>query len=75
MALERVAKRVAEGGHSIPAEIVVRRYWAGLRNLLTDYLPLAGVASIYDYAGDAPILIAQRELAPNSWCTTPSAGS
>jgi predicted ABC-type ATPase len=61
MALERVANRVAAGGHSIPAEIVTRRYWAGLRNLFTDYLPLADVAPIYDYAGDAPILIVQRE--------------
>jgi predicted ABC-type ATPase len=60
MALERVANRVSAGGHSIPAEIVIRRYWAGLRNMFTDYLPLADDASIYDYAGDAPILVAQR---------------
>jgi site-specific DNA recombinase len=28
-ALERVARRVREGGHDIPADVVVRRYWAG----------------------------------------------
>jgi predicted ABC-type ATPase len=61
LALERVAKRVAAGGHSVPAATVIRRYRAGLRNMFTDYLPMADVAAIYDHAGDAPILIAQRE--------------
>jgi predicted ABC-type ATPase len=61
VALQRVANRVAGGGHSIPAKIVIRRYWAGLRNMFTDYLPLADVASIYDHGGHAPVLIAQRE--------------
>jgi predicted ABC-type ATPase len=64
IALERVAARVAAGGHSFPSETVVRRYWAGLRNLFTDYLPLADLAAIYDNSGDEPILIADR--APDS---------
>lgn len=33
MAEQRVARRVAAGGHDIPAEVIHRRYWAGLRNL------------------------------------------
>ncbi|HMA71938.1 MAG TPA: zeta toxin family protein [Xanthobacteraceae bacterium] len=32
-ALDRVARRVREGGHGIPDDVVVRRYWAGLSNL------------------------------------------
>ena len=33
-AIERVAERVAKGGHDIPKDIIVRRYWEGLDNLL-----------------------------------------
>jgi predicted ABC-type ATPase len=44
-ALERIAGRVREGGHNIPASIVVRRYWAGLANMRQLYLPLADLAS------------------------------
>jgi len=38
-ALDRVARRVREGGHGIPADVVVRRYRAGLSNLCQLYLP------------------------------------
>jgi predicted ABC-type ATPase len=60
IALDRVATRVAAGGHFVPSETIVRRYWGGLRNLFTDYLPLADVAAVYDNTGDEPILIADR---------------
>jgi len=33
VAIERVAKRVAEGGHNIPEDVIRRRYDAGIRNL------------------------------------------
>ena len=33
LALQRVAERVASGGHNIPEEIVRRRYVAGISNL------------------------------------------
>jgi predicted ABC-type ATPase len=59
-ALDRVARRVAQGGHAIPADVVVRRYWSGLANLGSLYLPLPDVAAIYDNADDARILIAER---------------
>lgn len=32
-AIERVATRVAEGGHNIPVEIIARRYYKGITNL------------------------------------------
>lgn len=60
IALERVAQRVASGGHSVPDETVTRRYWAGLRNMFAEYLPVADVASLYDNGGNEPILIARR---------------
>ena len=59
-ALDRVARRVREGGHGIPDDVVVRRYWAGLANLRLLYLPLADVAVIYDNSDAHRTLIATR---------------
>ncbi len=39
-AIERVAERVAKGGHNIPKNIIVRRYWEGLDNLFNIYMPI-----------------------------------
>jgi predicted ABC-type ATPase len=60
LALERVARRVREGGHRIPDDVVVRRYRAGLTNLRDLYLPLADAASIFDNSDAALALIAER---------------
>ena len=51
MAEMRVAQRVAEGGHDIPREVIRRRYWLGLRNLLEIYAPEVDVWSMYDNGG------------------------
>ena len=37
-AIERVAQRVREGGHSIPSDIIIRRYYAGIKNLFNIYM-------------------------------------
>jgi len=47
-AIERVRNRVTHGGHHVPEETVRRRYYAGLKNLLKYYLPLADFAIILD---------------------------
>jgi len=39
-AIERVAERVAKGGHDVPRDIVIRRYWEGLDNLFQLYMPI-----------------------------------
>jgi predicted ABC-type ATPase len=59
-ALARVARRVQAGGHAIPPEVVVRRYWKGLSNMRRFYLPLADVALIYDNADAGRTLIAEH---------------
>jgi predicted ABC-type ATPase len=59
-AIRRVAQRVAEGGHNIPQDVIVRRYWAGLRNLIGLYLPLADTAQIYDNSDGMGIPIANK---------------
>src|ERR1700748_851201 len=40
VAKERVAKRVSRGGHNIPTEVIERRYYAGLNNLIHLYMPI-----------------------------------
>lgn len=39
-AIERVAERVAKGGHDIPKDIIIRRYWEGLDKLFKIYMPI-----------------------------------
>jgi predicted ABC-type ATPase len=59
-ALDRVARRVRQGGHDIPADVVARRWRAGLINMRDLYLPLADSAAIYDNSDGGPCLIAER---------------
>jgi len=58
--IDRVAKRVSNGGHHIPHEVIYRRFTIGLSNMLKLYLPLADEAKIYDNSGSMRILIAER---------------
>lgn len=37
LAIERVKMRVSEGGHNIPTETIIRRYFAGLNNFINLY--------------------------------------
>jgi predicted ABC-type ATPase len=60
-ALMRVARRVSQGGHRIPKDVVIRRYAAGLKNLQRLYLPIADIAYIYDNTDEGGILIAERQ--------------
>ena len=56
----RVAQRVREGGHSVPEDVVIRRYAAGLRNMRHHFLPLVDVAIIYDNSEGGRLLIAGK---------------
>ncbi|MFO0957918.1 MAG: zeta toxin family protein [Isosphaeraceae bacterium] len=57
---ERVAARVRLGGHDIPIDTIRRRYYSGLRNLFSLYLPLADSWDIHDNtSGMGPSLIAE----------------
>ena len=40
MAFDRVAKRVSRGGHNIPLDIIERRYFRGIKNLINLYIPI-----------------------------------
>ena len=52
-ALKRVAQRVKQGGHFVPQNVIFRRYYAGIKNLLTTYLPLVDMAVIMDNSTEA----------------------
>lgn len=57
---ERVAARVRLGGHDVPIDTIRRRYYAGLRNLFSLYLPLADSWDIHDNTSrKGPVLIAE----------------
>lgn len=62
-AVQRVARRVESGGHSIPIGTIRRRYARSVRNLRDLYIPLADHWYVYNNSGGgAPLLIAHGAL-------------
>jgi len=61
MAKERVAQRVAEGGHSIPSQTIERRYHNGITNLFVIYIDMVDICYIFDNSEGRKELIAQKE--------------
>ena len=47
-AVARVAKRVSQGGHDIPIDVILRRYDAGLQNFFQLYTPICDYWTLYD---------------------------
>lgn len=58
-AIQRVAQRVEEGGHNIPEEIIVRRYYRGIHNLMNLYLPICNNWIVVDNGEMTPQIIAK----------------
>ena len=56
-AIDRVSKRVEQGGHYIPDDVVKRRFDAGLKNFLNTYKPLVDAWWHYDNSNDVPVLL------------------
>ncbi len=48
MAEQRVAHRVAEGGHGIPKDVIIRRYYQGIKNLFNLYMPIVDMWRVFD---------------------------
>lgn len=59
LAVERVARRVASGGHSIPEAVIRRRYERGRRNLREIYLPLCDDWMVFDNSEPEYQLVAE----------------
>lgn len=60
MALDRVHNRVQQGGHDVPAEDVIRRYHAGIRNLFQLYRHRLDSLWLYDAECFPPRLFASE---------------
>lgn len=60
IAVNRVQERVLKGGHSVPTDVIIRRYHAGLRNMRYLYLPAVATAMIYDNSAAMERLVAER---------------
>lgn len=58
IALERIAERVAQGGHNVPENVVRRRFYRGLPNFLQIYRPLMDFWALFDNSTDSPSMIA-----------------
>ncbi len=61
MAVSRVALRVLQGGHSIPENVIRRRYEAGWRNFQTIYRILPDSWQVFDNSGPTPVMIDKGE--------------
>lgn len=57
MAIKRVEERVRQGGHDIPDDVIRRRFDAGRRNFDLHYRDAVDAWTLYDNAGDEPVLI------------------
>lgn len=63
LAIQRVAQRVAEGGHDVPEPTIRRRYWRGLRNLFEMFMPMVNAWTLVDNSkGDCLIVANQNEI-------------
>ena len=61
VAVERVAKRVANGGHHIPSDTIERRYYRGIYNLYNLYMSVCDEWTVVDNTDVSPEIIAQAD--------------
>jgi len=60
IAIDRVKSRVAQGGHDIPQDVIIRRYYRSINNFLTAYSEIAHNWYLYDNSGKYSDLIAYK---------------
>lgn len=62
LAIERVKVRVSEGGHNIAADVIVRRYYAGLQNFFNLYKNKVDYWMLIDNSKTSAELIAEGRI-------------
>ena len=62
MAVERVAARVASGGHHIPEEAIRRRYGRGIENFFNHYAPAADTWVLVNNTARTGTAIARHDI-------------
>ena len=60
LAIERVKLRVSQGGHNVPEDVIVRRYYRGLYNFFNHYMDICDNVMFFDNSGEKPRLIMGR---------------
>ncbi len=61
MALQRVAERVSKGGHNIPEDVIERRYYRGISNFFSLFMPVVDAWVIADNTQNKLQIIASGE--------------
>jgi predicted ABC-type ATPase len=61
-AKQRVAARVSKGGHHIPDDVVERRYYRGIYNMVNLYMEICDYWAIINNIGTTPELIISGEF-------------
>jgi predicted ABC-type ATPase len=61
-AISRVAERVKNGGHNISSDIIERRYYRGISNLIKLYIPVCDNWIIIDNTGGDSEVVAQGAI-------------
>ena len=56
LAKMRVKQRVLEGGHNIPDDVIVRRYWRGINNLFEVFMPIVNAWAVYDNRSETRLI-------------------
>lgn len=56
-AVSRVAMRVSQGGHSVPPDVIRRRFATGLRNFTEIYRRIVDYWQLYDNSRPSPLLL------------------
>jgi predicted ABC-type ATPase len=61
IAMQRVATRVREGGHNIPVDVIERRYYRGIKNLISLYIALVKTWFVIKNMDTGPEVVARGE--------------
>ncbi len=59
LAIERIRDRVNKGGHSVPGDIVIRRYYRGIKNLFNYFIPICDYWLVVDNSQESPEIISE----------------
>jgi len=62
LAIERVATRVSEGGHNIPEDVIIRRYFKGLANLTNVFINICDYWIVIDNSNNPYKFIAEGAI-------------
>jgi predicted ABC-type ATPase len=61
LAVSRIKSRVAQGGHDVPVNDILRRFSRSVRNFFKLYQSFVDSWMLFDNSGPVPVLIAERK--------------